>query len=118
MNKTINQLDSITTISGSDEVAGFDVSESKTGKITVEQIADFANNHPSGSVSNDNAKTVSGGAVYFSLVARQGILYRIPRWLRFSASSKTSLRSIFLPKYLVRFIVSPSARNTFTSAFS
>ena len=91
MNKTINQLDSITTISGSDEVAGFDVSESKTGKITVEQIASFADSHPSGSVSNDNAKTVSGGAVYFSLVARQGILYRIPRWLRFSASSKTSL---------------------------
>ena len=91
MNKTINQLDSITTISGSDEVAGFDVSENKTGKMTVNQIAGFADSHPSGSVSNDNAKTISGGAVYFSLVARQGILYRIPRWLRFSASSKTSL---------------------------
>ena len=91
MNKTINQLDSITTISGSDEVAGFDVSESKTGKMTVEQIAGFANSNPTGSVANENEKTVSGGAVYSSLVTRQGILYRIPRWLRFSASSKTSL---------------------------
>ena len=60
MNKTINQLDSITTISGSDEVAGFDVSENKTGKMTVNQIAGFADSHPSGSVSNDNAKTISG----------------------------------------------------------
>ena len=104
--KTINQLTAITSADGSDELAIYDVSENKTKKITLQNAAKSG---ATGSVADGNQQPVSGGAVYTAisneasarntaienainaLIARQGLIYRIPRWLRFSASSKTSL---------------------------
>ena len=66
-NKTINQLDSISTITNADSVPAWDASEEKTGKISINQINSFVG-------SNISAKI--------------GLIYKTPRWLRFSASNK------------------------------
>ena len=44
-----------------------------------------------GSVASGNAYPVTGGSVYSAIGAKTGLLYKTPRWLRFSASNKKSL---------------------------
>lgn len=67
---TINGLTSVETLSLSDELPVWDVSKSGTVKATVQEIADAS-------------------ALVFAL--KSGLVYKTPRWLRFSADSKTSL---------------------------
>lgn len=69
-NKTINQLDSIETVAGADSVPAWGSSENKTGKMTLEQINNFISS---------------------TMEAKLGLLYKTPRWLRFSPSDKKSL---------------------------
>ena len=126
-NKTINQLDSISTVAGADIVPAWDASEEKTGKITLSQINDFVGSGAVtdainaldvasvggsgkyisaisetngkisatatnfGSVASGNTYPVTGGSVYSAIGTKTGLLYKTPRWLRFSSSNKKSL---------------------------